>query len=48
MYANDPSFIVPPGMLTPSGMRQRVLFGMMNKQRYIDQYKIIDETYNPN
>jgi len=39
---------VPPGCLTAQGMRQRYLQGKMNRERYIDLYKLVDDNYNPN
>jgi hypothetical protein len=41
-------FTVSEGMLTESGMRQRMLVGFYNRQRYIEEFKLLDETYNPN
>eukprot|EP00347_Sterkiella_histriomuscorum_P005038 403358139 len=41
-------FKVTAGALTASGMRQRYLLGKMQRQRYIDEFKLLDETYNPN
>jgi hypothetical protein len=35
-------------MLTASGMRERALLGLWNRQKYIEYYKLLDETYNPN
>lgn len=40
-------FNVPTGMLTSSGMRQRYLIGLKNKQKYVDGQGLIDEVYNP-
>jgi hypothetical protein len=36
-------FSVPPGCLTPSGMRQKYLFGCRNRERYVDIYNFLDE-----
>ncbi|CDW77588.1 major acid phosphatase map (histidine-acid phosphatase) [Stylonychia lemnae] len=47
IYSNAGNFLVPPGCLTAQGMRQRYLLGKMNRQRYIDEYKLVDDTYNP-
>lgn len=47
IYKNAGNFLVPDGCLTASGMRQRYLMGKMNRQRYIDQYKLVDDVYNP-
>jgi hypothetical protein len=45
----DPShFKVGIGQLTASGMRQRMLLGKFNRQRYIDHYQLLDSGYNPN
>ena len=41
-------FQVKKGQLTASGMRQRYLLGTYNRERYIDEYKVIDKEYNPN
>eukprot|EP00347_Sterkiella_histriomuscorum_P014854 403359272 len=41
-------FKVGKGILTAVGMRQRLLLGKLNRQRYIDQYQLLDQTYNPN
>eukprot|EP00347_Sterkiella_histriomuscorum_P016497 403352955 len=48
MYSNAAGFNVPPGMLTAQGMRQRVLFGRMNRQIYIEESDFLDAVYNPN
>ena len=40
-------FKVAPGMLTNSGMRQRYLQGRFNRQKYVEQYGLLDSTYNP-
>lgn len=40
-------FSIFPGMLTQEGMRQRYLLGKFNRERYINQYKLLDENYNP-
>ncbi|CDW72250.1 major acid phosphatase map (histidine-acid phosphatase) [Stylonychia lemnae] len=44
--AQKDQFMVPEGMLTASGQRQRYLMGSLNKQRYID-IGLLDDTYNP-
>jgi hypothetical protein len=31
--------------LTEEGMRQRYLLGRMERQKYIDDYKLLDEKY---
>ena len=41
-------FSVPTGYLTPSGMRQRFLLGDFNRKRYLDQYQLLDQEFNPN
>lgn len=41
-------FKVPGGCLTGEGMRQRLLLGTLNRERYIEQYDLLDEEYNPN
>jgi hypothetical protein len=41
-------FKVAGGCLTASGMRQRFLLGAYYRQRYIEQYGLLDETFNPN
>ncbi|CDW71215.1 major acid phosphatase map (histidine-acid phosphatase) [Stylonychia lemnae] len=43
----DGFFKVKAGMLTAQGMRQRYLLGRLNRDRYIDQYGLIDKDYNP-
>lgn len=40
-------FKVAVGMLTASGMRHRALLGRFNRERYVEYYKLLDETYNP-
>ena len=40
-------FKVGEGILTPEGMRERYLLGRRNRQRYIDEYGLISEEYNP-
>ena len=45
----DPhKFKVPTGDLTASGMRQRMLLGLFNRQRYVYHYDLLDIEYNPN
>jgi lysosomal acid phosphatase len=34
------------GMLTPIGERQHYALGQELRKRYIDQYKLLDPTYN--
>lgn len=53
--ARAPLFPQPPakfqvqgGCLTSEGMRQRMLLGSFNRERYIEKYNLLDETYNPN
>ncbi len=41
-------FKVPSGMLTASGMRQRHMLGKFNRQRYVEEYGLLDGDYNPN
>ena len=41
-------FEVANGYLTSQGMRQRFLLGTFNRDRYINQYGLLDEMYNPN
>jgi hypothetical protein len=46
-----PEFLIPnktefPGELTNVGMREHFVLGNYMKQKYIDQYKIIDPIYN--
>ena len=36
------NYTVGPNMLTPQGMRQRYLLGAQNRQRYTEQYTLID------
>ncbi len=36
------------GCLTSEGMRQRMLLGAFNRERYIEKYNLLDESYNPN
>ena len=40
-------FKVGEGILTPEGMRERYLLGRRNRQRYVDEYGLISEDYNP-
>ena len=40
-------FHVPTAMLTGQGMRQRYLLGRRNRQRYAEQFALIDGTFNP-
>lgn len=53
--ARAPLFPQPPnvfkvagGCLTAEGMRQRLLLGKYHRERYIEQYNLLDETFNPN
>lgn len=53
--ARAPLFPQPPnvfkvagGCLTSQGMRQRFLLGTHNRERYINEYSLLDEIYNPN
>jgi len=49
MENQDPKlFDVPPGMLTRSGMRQRLLLGKYNRKKYIEKQGLLDSEYNPN
>ena len=41
-------FQVPTEQLTASGMRQRYLLGRRNRQRYVEQYRLLDASFNPN
>jgi hypothetical protein len=38
---------VPTGNLTGAGMRQKLLWGKMNRERYINQYEFIDDDFLP-
>ena len=40
-------FKVPEGMLTAQGMRQRFLLGKYNREKYIEEYDLLDSKYNP-
>ena len=40
-------FNVPSGMLTATGMRQRFLLGRYNREKYIDEYGLLDPKFNP-
>lgn len=40
-------FTVATGMLTPSGMRQRYFAGKMEREKYINEYQLIDPDYAP-
>lgn len=40
-------FKVPSSMLTASGMRQRHLLGKFNRERYILEYGLLEDRYNP-
>jgi len=40
-------FTVPGGCLTAEGMRQRLLLGGFNRERYIEEYGLLDPEYNP-
>ena len=40
-------FQVPGGCLTGEGMRQRLLLGGFNRERYIEEYGLLDPEYNP-
>jgi hypothetical protein len=40
-------FQVPTGELTSSGMRQRLLLGKHNRERYIEEYGLLDGQFNP-
>jgi len=40
-------FQVATEMLTAQGMRQRYLLGRRNRQRYAEQFALIDATFNP-
>jgi hypothetical protein len=45
----DPhKFKVRVGDLTASGMRQRMLLGLFNRERYVYHYDLLDAEYNPN
>jgi hypothetical protein len=45
----DPQYFkLPPGTLTQSGMRQRLLMGRFNRERYTQRYSMIDQEFNPN
>ncbi len=35
------------GQLTASGMRQRLLLGQFNRDKYVYQKQLLDEIYNP-
>ena len=41
-------FKVKMGQLTASGMRQRLLLGKHNRERYVNKYHLLDEQFNPN
>jgi len=38
---------VSAGILTPEGMRQRYLLGRRNRQRFVEKYNFLSESYNP-
>ena len=38
-------FPVGIGLLTPEGMRQRYLLGRRNRDRYIEQFGLLSDTY---
>ena len=40
-------FNVAPGMLTPSGMRQRYLLGKYNMRKYSEEYDLLDVEDGP-
>ena len=40
-------FSVGEGFLTPEGMRQRYLLGRHNRERYVQEFGFLSETYNP-
>lgn len=40
-------FEVKKGYLTATGMRQRTMLGKVNRERYIEREKLLDEVYNP-
>jgi len=40
-------FKVGRGMLTAEGMRERHMLGRFNRERYVDQYKLLSPEYNP-
>ena len=43
MEGQDPKkFDVPEGMLTRSGMRQRIIIGKYNRKRYVDKQGLLD------
>ena len=39
---SNEGYTIGPGMLTPSGMRQRYLLGAYNKKRFTETYKLLD------
>jgi hypothetical protein len=40
-------FSVPEGFLTSQGMRQRFMLGTFNRERYVEDYGLLDPEYNP-
>ena len=40
-------FKVPMNELTASGIRMRHMLGKFNRERYVHQYGLLDEIYNP-
>ena len=41
------TFKVKMGLLTEIGMRQRLMLGRFNRQRYIERGGLLDAEYNP-
>jgi hypothetical protein len=38
VFDGPSGFTVPTGMLTPEGMRQRYLYGQMNREKYVQGF----------
>ena len=47
-FNSDYFSIKGEGLLTSSGMRERYLMGKYNRERYIENYALLDPVYNPN
>jgi hypothetical protein len=47
VYDFEKDYWGAPGQLTPTGMRQHYLNGQVFRKRYIDEYKLLSPTYNP-
>jgi hypothetical protein len=45
--ADAGKFYVPTGNLTNVGMRQKYIAGKMDRKRYMEDYKFLDEKYIP-